>query len=407
MAESDVDAFDSWEDAYRSGGPGNPGTVIPHGDGGDSAIFTGMYLGSQVLRYAKTGESEALDNVGWMLQGVGNLLDVNANSGLLARVAAPETTPMGQRIIRDGVYGRARIRGQTWVGRQGGNGISRDQYIGVWFGLMLAHDLIQIPAVQAQCSARMQSMLDYFIAHDWYIDEDRPPFNGTATSSFPTFYMGIVVHKLHYLLMGTRLDFNKYNAELLRWAPLSGTHWFGAWTSCMNLDSYYKFNLSHLAYYNYFRIETHQGRWQDIARGYTITRRYVAHHQNPHFNLVHASIDPSLAPTYHPAAFEAIKQFVTRNHRKVSPPVINTSGITYTTYTLPTFTLPGQNPQPATVTLPTEPLPIVVRHPTGDFMWQRSPFGTPATPNAGNPRIEKNGLDLVLPYWMGHYHNAF
>jgi hypothetical protein len=253
----------------------------------------------------------------------------------------------------------------------------------------------------------MQTMLDYYIAHDWYIDEDRPAFAATLTGGFPTFYLGIVAQKLHYLLMGTRLDFNKYNAELLRWAPLSGTAWFGAWTGCMNLDAYYKFNLSHLTYYNYFRMETNQARWQDIARGFNIVRRYVGHHQNPHFNLIQADVDPSLASTYHPAAFEAIKQFVTRNHRRVSPPVVNTSGITYTTYSLPTLTLPGQPPAPATITLPTEPLPIPVRNHTGDFMWQRSPFGTPATPNRGYPLREKNGLDLVLPYWMGHYHNAF
>jgi hypothetical protein len=407
MAKMDVPAYDSWEDAYRNGGPANPGTSEIEGDGGDSAIFTGMYLASQAFRYARTGDSEALDNVGWILQGVGNLLDVNGGSGLLARVTAPEASPMGQRIIHHGAYGRETIRGQTWVGLQGRHGISRDQYIGIWFGLILTHDLVQIPAVQAQCSARIQLMLDYLIARDWYVDEDRPVYTVSNPNGFPTFYFGIAVQKLHYLLMGTRLDAAKYGAELQRWGPLSGTAWIGAWTGVMNIDSYYKFNLSHLTYYNYFRLETDPGRYQDVLRAFHMVRRYTGHHMNPHFNVIQASIDPSLAATYQPAAYEALKRFVTRNHRRVSPPVVNTSGVTYVTVSLPTITLPGQSPQPQTVTLPSAPLDIPIRGHTGDFMWQRSPFGSPATPNGGNPLVEKNGLDLVLPYWMGHQHNAW
>jgi hypothetical protein len=47
-----------------------------------------------------------------------------------------------------------------------------------------------------------------------------------------------------------------------------------------------------------------------------------------------------------------------------------------------------------------------LRRYTGNFAWQRDPF-SPNTPNAGNVRSEKHGLDAVLPYWMGRFLGAF
>ena len=89
--------------------------------------------------------------------------------------------------------------------------------------------------------------------------------------------------------------------------------------------------------------------------------------------------------------------------------VIDLSGVTWVT--LQTYGY--QNTGSGGVSLggspqqfPTEPLPMRLRKPSGHFMWQRDPF-TPATPNQGNPRAEKIGLDLVLPYWMGRHLGAF
>ncbi len=59
-----------------------------------------------------------------------------------------------------------------------------------------------------------------------------------------------------------------------------------------------------------------------------------------------------------------------------------------------------------TQNVPSEPLDLVLRRYTGNFLWQRDPF-TPATAGAGNAQSEKSGLDLVLPYWMGRHEGGF
>ena len=405
MARMDTPANDTWLDAYTNTGRGVQGSVVAYNDGGDSAIWTGHYLAAESYRYALTGSSEALDNVGHTLKGIGALLDVNGGTGLLARVAAPESSLMGQRILSDGVFRQAQLYGETWVGRQGGNGISRDQYSGVFFGLGLAYE--HVPAARLDAERRVKQMLDYLIAHDWYVDEDRPPLQAGSTS-FPTFWFGVEYQKLAFLLTGHRMDPARYSAELAAAGPLTKLSWFGAWTGVLGLESYYKYNLSHIGLHTYFRLETDPGRWQDMRRAYAIIERYVGHHRNAHFDLIQTSIDPSAQVDLFPSTREALRQFLGMCHRDVAPPVVDLSGVTWVT--LPTF---GHSTRGGTLSLggstaqyPTEPLPMQLRQPGGDFIWQRDPF-SPATPNGGDAYVEKNGLDLLLPYWMGRHQGAF
>ena len=43
--------------------------------------------------------------------------------------------------------------------------------------------------------------------------------------------------------------------------------------------------------------------------------------------------------------------------------------------------------------MPSAPIDIPLRRPTGDFLWQRAPF-TPARPNEGDPRLEPEIAEL-------------
>lgn len=396
----------SWLAAYRAGGSGNPGVVTDYEDGGDSAIWTGHYLAAEAFRWAVTRDSLALDNIGHTLRGIGALLDVNGGSGLLARCAAPERSIVGQNLVRHGrVFRSAQLFGESWVGQQGGNGISRDQYSGVMFGLSICWELV--PSARPDCSRRIQQILDYLISNDWIITEDRPA-QGTNGSRGATFWAGVGYQKLAFLLIGHRIEPAKYAPHIARAGALSQTAWLGAWTGAMGLDHYYKYNLGHIGKYNYFRLETDPGRWQDHRRAYAITERYVGHHQNPHFDLIRTSIDPATQGVLFPCVREAMRRFLDMNHRAVAPAVIDLSGVTWVT--LPQF---GYQNTPgggfglvsSTATFPSAPLDPVLRGPT-DFQWQRDPF-TPAQPNQGDAREERVGVDVLLPYWMGRYMGAF
>ncbi len=407
-AEIDAAAGDSWVDAYRNGGPGLQGNVVRHHGGGDSAIWTGHFLAAAAFRYAVTGDPEALDHVRHALAGIGHQLDVNGATGLLAREAAPEASVHGQQLVAQGkVFRRGQINGQTWVGSQGGYGVSRDQNLGVFFGLILAHDLVPDPAVRAEAARRIQMILDYLIAHDWLIDEDRPSFDGRTRGGFPTYWLASV-QKLAFLHMGERVAPGRYGAEIAQTSPTVGGLWFGAWTSAMGLDHYYKFNLTNVTHFNYFRLETDPWRWQEALRAFRIVRRYVGHHRNAHFDLIWTSIEPGARADFFPSARESLRRFLDRNHRQVAPPVVDLSNVTYVAVPQVGYASPGTGTSLTSNVqqLPSEPLDFHQRDYTGHFHWQRDPF-TPATPNAGNPFTEKSGLDVVLPYWMGRFLGAF
>ena len=406
-AVMDTPAHDSWLDAYRNGGTGNPGTVVGYAGGGDSAIWTGHYLASQAFRYHQTGAPAALDNVRHALEGVGRLLDINGGSGLLARMVAPEGTLAGNYIQQRGVDARATLGGQRWIGDQGDHGISRDQYSGVFFGLVLTHDLVNDAQVKAEATRRLRMMLDYLIAKDWVVNEDRPAFDGAARSGFPTYWAGVAYQKLAFLLIGERVAPGAYSAELAKASPLAETVWLATWTSTFGLDHYYKFNLAHVGYYNYFRLETDPTRWQHVHRGWRILERYVGHHRNAHFDLINASIDPSSGPVLHAEVRELLRGFLGRNHRTVAPAVVDLSNVTWQTFTLTGYTTQGGGAlSSGTTQLPSEPLDFDQRKYEGAFHWQRTPF-EPAQAGSGNPRVEKPGIDVLLPYWMGRHAGAF
>ncbi len=412
LAHVDQPSVTSWLDAYRDGGVGMEGAVVDYDGGGDSAIWTGHYLAAQAFRYSVTGESEALDNVAHVIGGIGALLDVNGGTGLLARNAAPDASLVGQTLNRRGTFGSATINGEAWVGYQGSYGISRDQYSGVFFGLAIAYELI--PQVRADCARRIEQMLDYLLANDWIIEEDRPTWNGSNSSRGPTFWMGVNYQKLAFLLIGHRMNPSKYAAELAAAGPLAETAWSGLWMNTFGIDHYYKFNLSHIGLYNYFRLETDPHRWQAVHRGYRILERYVGHHRDVHFDLIQTSIDPHTQTELFPQTREQLRRFLRLPHRDATGPVVDLSSVQWVTVTQTSYAYTtgqsGGNSGLALVTtsvqMPSEPLDLDQRRPAGDFLWQRDPF-QPGQPNEGNPRREKHGLDYSLPYWMGRYYGAF
>ncbi|MGE0707997.1 MAG: hypothetical protein AB7N76_14875 [Planctomycetota bacterium] len=405
----DTPQTDSWLDAYRDGGPGSQGSVVGFTDGGDSAIWTGHYLASQAYRWSVTGDADALDNVRAAVDGIGKLIDVNGGTGLLARICAPENSLMGQQIQRDGVFRSAVINGVRWIGRNGGGGISRDQYIGVLFGLSLTYDLVADQQVKADCARRITQIVDYFTAVHWFVDEDRPALDA-PNGAMPTFYHQNATQKLAWLLAGERMAPGRYAAQLAWAGPEAETDWFSSWTGTFGLDHYYKYNLGHVANEVYFRLEGDPARWQAMHRSWRIMRRYVGHHRNAHFDLIECGIDPASRAVYFPATREALRRFLGRNHREVAPPVVDLSNVVwvavpqigYTTSGSPS----GAGLSSATVQMPSEPLDFDQRAYEGNFHWQRSPFNA-ASPNAGNPRKEKPGIDVTLPYWMGRALGCF
>ena len=144
---------------------------------GDSAIWTGHYLAAEAFHYKATGDPDALDSVRVALSGLEGLLDVTGTN-LLSRCLFPVNSEYAQAMIQEeashGLYQNTEF-GWYWIG-----GTSRDQYSGVFFGLGVAHDLVDDPQVRAGIAPLTTLLLDFLRGHDWNV---RMP-NGSISTTF-------------------------------------------------------------------------------------------------------------------------------------------------------------------------------------------------------------------------------
>lgn len=120
-------------------------TKVTSMDGiGDSAIWTGAYLGSESLRLKATGAPDARARVKSLAETVHHWLNVAGEPGMLVRWAKESKTTFPFAI---GDYDCTNERVHCGIDYQGKKydvigHISRDQYQGIMFGLALAYDAL-------------------------------------------------------------------------------------------------------------------------------------------------------------------------------------------------------------------------------------------------------------------------
>src|SRR5262249_37812808 len=136
------------------------------------------YLAAESFRYKVTRSPEALDNIKAALQGIRILFDVTGND-LLARCAFPEDAWYAADVIGEenanGVF-NAVVDGQkwTWIGHT-----SRDQWLGVYFGLTAAWNLVDDPEVVAAVRWLSVRGANALLRHNWILTD--PNLGPTTT----------------------------------------------------------------------------------------------------------------------------------------------------------------------------------------------------------------------------------
>lgn len=342
---------------------------------GDSATWTGHYLAATAYRYKVTRSPEALDNARRAVLAIQYLMNVTGTK-LLARCAVPVDSPFAQGIIdeekNNGIY-TADYYGSKfyWVGNT-----SRDQYIGVFFGLGVAHELIDDPTIRALCADVSTRLLDGLLDHGWTVVMP----DGTPSTTF----FARPDQQLSLLLVGQETNPDRFKGEYRRYrvwyAPAVGIP-----PSIETLDdhgSYFKFNLDMLTYYDLQHYETsdYYGFWYD--RGYGLLRNTVKDHGNAHFNM----IDRALRG---PNAQRDAETRILLDQWLLRP-------------RLDFFVDNRGKYQACGDKDACQPIPVPDRPPT-DFLWQRSPFqlygGLYGT-------IENAGIDYLLPYWMARFYGV-
>ena len=107
----------------------------------DSAIWTGVYLAAESLRYMSTGAPDAADQIADTLETLHRWWTISGDPGYLARYAAPADSTQQVLAILPAddpeVQRDVAFEGSTWHWR---GRVSRDQYQGVLLGYSLAYE---------------------------------------------------------------------------------------------------------------------------------------------------------------------------------------------------------------------------------------------------------------------------
>ncbi len=342
---------------------------------GDSAIWTGHYLAAQSFRYAVTRSPEALEGVNFAIEGIRRLIDVTGMD-VLARCALPANSPHTPRIVeeegRHGVF-TGNVYGEQWLWI--GN-TSRDQYMGVFFGLTAAWNLVDVQDVRDKTSWLTTRLLSDLLSHSWLV---KMP-NGDISTTFLT----RPDQQLAMLKLGRRLNPKRFETQYKLMSNGSAPAVIApiAFDALDSHTSYFKFNLAAITFWS---LMTSGENWwvsRSYEAAYDIFRRTTDDHGNAFFDLVDRGINgPQASRDARTVLY--LQQWLERPRRDFA---VDRRG---------DFPACGENRA-------CRALPVNMRVAT-DFLWQRSPFQLYA---AGDGFIESAGIDFLLPYWMARYYGV-
>ncbi len=120
------------------------GEQLRYRSAGDSTIWTGAYIASQVFRYRVSGEVTVLDNIEKCLQSFVQLHEMAGRQGFIGRVFGSREELGNGRDIVAGVGSHSHLCYKADT--------SRDQYTGVFMGCALAWKHIRSDALRKQVS---------------------------------------------------------------------------------------------------------------------------------------------------------------------------------------------------------------------------------------------------------------
>ncbi|MBT4761334.1 MAG: hypothetical protein HOO06_06520 [Bdellovibrionaceae bacterium] len=388
------------EDFYTHPENYNPGPVVGFNGYNDSAIWTGNYLASQSFRYMVTKSPESIKAIEHILSGLEMLLAVNGNTGLLSRAAAPADSIFGKNILKQRTNREiVMVNGREWVNHHGDrNGVSRDQYSGVYFGLSVMYDSLGNEHGQLKKrAARLVSMMTrYLIKNNWVVSEDRGEEGAPLGKYSPTAWTGAVL-KLPILVIANHMDPRDrvVAKELKKFSALSESAWLSIYFAVLDpVNKYFKFNLENINFYNYLRLEKNEQRKKGMLRAHGLLEQYIGHHGNVYFRLLRRHLDPSnqkRAQESNPRAMrEIFTKLLQKNHREATPMDIDYSGVPLVDY---------KSYDGKITKMPAGPIDLQIRYNTGSFQWQRNPFSI-NKPGQGTPKVGMHGMSMSMVYWM-------
>lgn len=337
---------------------------------GDSAIWTGHYLAAEAFRFKVTQSADALQNVNKALAGIKSLADVTGTN-VLARCLVPLTSPFAAGIqaeeAHNGIFTN-NSAGYFWVGNT-----SRDQYMGVIFGLGVAYDMVDDPVVKTAISDLATRLIRFLTGHAWTVVMP----DGSISTSF----LSRPEEMLSILQVGQHLNPGQFSSSYddLR-NLLSSTVLAPIAVDVQSNDSYFKYNLDYLSFYNLIRLESNSSTQSGYRAAYDLLRSHTSPHQNAFFNVIARALEGANDAARDSDTLKFLDAWLLRPRRDL---FVDLTGVV-----------------PVCGSEACQPVPVQLR-PTTDFLWQRTPF---LLMGGGSGTIESAGIDYILPYWMGRYY---
>jgi uncharacterized protein (TIGR03437 family) len=324
---------------------------------GDSALWTGAYLAAEAFRYNVTGSADALSNVKTALVGLQALSDVTGDNRL-ARCMVLADSPYAAGIESEEAHNTVH-QAPPWIWL---DNTSRDEVVGAFFGLGAAYDLVDDPTVKTNIGNLATLLLGFIAHHLWSPNDD-------ITNTFL-----VRPEELQMLLQVTRhVNPSESISGPLVVPPID----VAVFVDVQSNDSYFKFNLDYMSFYNLLRLQNNSGN----QGAYEIVRNYTASHQNAFFDIIDRALEgPNAARDEEMRTL--LDQWLERPRRDPYVDLTKTVAVC------------GSEA--------CQPVPVPLR-PTTDFLWQRDPF---QLTGGGSGTIEGAGIDYILPYWMGRYYGV-
>ena len=238
---------------------------------GDSALWTGHYLAAESYRYSVTSDPAALANAQAALAHLKTLVDVTGTD-LLARCVVPINSSYAAGITSEESSNGIHASGANyWIGHT-----SRDQYLGVFFGLSVAYDLLGTsnqPAIQALATR----LLNFLLANGWSVV--------MPDGSISTTFLIRPDEQLGLLQVGRQVNSAQFASAYKNLAAFGSFLAIApvALESQNDRDSYFKFNLDAINLFSLIRLETDstlRGRYQSA---YQYFRDATKNHMNRAF----------------------------------------------------------------------------------------------------------------------------
>ena len=378
---------------YRRGleGPPDPS----YGNLGDGCFHTGIYLASQALRHATTGDPKAREQVLKSLGALELLMEVTGRRGLLAR----HFTPSDSVDPADPRWRRSSSRPEySWKPN-----VSKDQYAGFIHGLGVTFALMDEPAIRMRAAHLAAAAVDHLIEnHMRIIDADGEPTTyGDLSGRFGFVPIGVnalislAIAKVAAEGTGAARYVEFYDSLVAR-GYASITYW--TFVAPLGIGNRVNDNMGYLALYPLLLLERNpkvSGKLRDGARR---SWSHMKDEHNAFFAFVNAGLVEgengnvrSLALDSARAGKEALREFP---EEKVERPV----DLTRPGFDFPRAFFNSRKCDPRS----TRAVPLYLR-PRGSSLWASDPYQLVGD-LLRRGEVENAGMDYLLAYWMGRYH---